>query len=192
MEVYILIARSSFHDNTFYRINGTRLPDYHLRFQQVQLDPDTVLGLPTHNMAPFHEHGLTLTSPPWISNYIHYKMRDEITDPLPNFNNFVVEVWEWISNFIPHFTGHDVITYPCWENVCPCWYRSPIFLLCILPADGLTQQGLNRNAAVLIWRQIRTSYSYTTDIFVQIYIAQCCGCRDTFHCNCGEALKDKI
>ena len=24
-----------------------------------------------------------------------------------------VEVWEWISNFITHFTGH-VITYPCW------------------------------------------------------------------------------
>ena len=24
-----------------------------------------------------------------------------------------VEVWEWISNFIPSFTGH-VITYPCW------------------------------------------------------------------------------
>ena len=24
-----------------------------------------------------------------------------------------VEVCKWISNFIPHFTGH-VITYPCW------------------------------------------------------------------------------
>ena len=25
-----------------------------------------------------------------------------------------VEVWEWINNFIPHFTRH-VITYPCWD-----------------------------------------------------------------------------
>ena len=25
-----------------------------------------------------------------------------------------VEVWEWISNFITHFTEH-VLTYPCWD-----------------------------------------------------------------------------
>ena len=35
-----------------------------------------------------------------------------ITYPLSNFNSTAVEVWEWISNFIPHFTGH-VISYPC-------------------------------------------------------------------------------
>ena len=28
---------------------------------------------------------------------------DEITFPFPNFNGSTVEVWEWISNFIPHF-----------------------------------------------------------------------------------------
>ena len=28
--------------------------------------------------------------------------------------NCSVEVWEWINNFIPHFTGR-VITYPCWD-----------------------------------------------------------------------------
>ena len=28
--------------------------------------------------------------------------------------NCTVSVKEWISNFIPHFTGH-VITYPCWD-----------------------------------------------------------------------------
>ena len=33
----------------------------------------------------------------------------EITYPFPYLNG----IWEWISNFIPHFTGH-VITYPCW------------------------------------------------------------------------------
>ena len=38
-----------------------------------------------------------------ISNYIHYKVWDEITYPFPNFNGAVVEGWKWISNFIPHF-----------------------------------------------------------------------------------------
>ena len=26
----------------------------------------------------------------------------EITYPFPNFNSCTIEVWEWISNFIPH------------------------------------------------------------------------------------------
>ena len=52
--------------------------------------------------------------PAWISNYIHYKVWDEITYPFPNFNSCTIEVWEWIGNFIPHFTEH-VITYPCWD-----------------------------------------------------------------------------
>ena len=63
--------------------------------------------------GPFHWHGLTLI-PTWISNYTHYNVWDEITYPFLNFNGATVEVWEWISNFIPHFTGH-VITYPCWD-----------------------------------------------------------------------------
>ena len=50
--------------------------------------------------------------PAWISNYIHYKVWDEISCPFPNFSGAVIEVWEWISDFIPHFTGH-VITYLC-------------------------------------------------------------------------------
>ena len=43
----------------------------------------------------------------WINcnPIIHYKMWDEITYPFPNFNGCTVEVWEWISNIIPHFTG---------------------------------------------------------------------------------------
>ena len=53
----------------------------------------------------------------WISactsNYIHYKVYEKITYPFPNFNGYTVEVWEGMSNFIPHFTGH-VFTYPCW------------------------------------------------------------------------------
>ena len=50
--------------------------------------------------------------PEWISNHIHYKGWDEVTYPFPNFNG--IEVWEWINNFIPIFTGH-VFTYPCWD-----------------------------------------------------------------------------
>ena len=43
--------------------------------------------------------------PAWISNYIHHKMWDEITYPFLNFNGATVEVWEWMNNFIPHFSG---------------------------------------------------------------------------------------
>ena len=47
-----------------------------------------------------------------MSNYIHYKEWDEITYPFLNFNGATVEVYEWISNFIPYIIM-DVITYPC-------------------------------------------------------------------------------
>ena len=51
----------------------------------------------------------------WIDfDLIHYKMWDDITYPFLNFHGATVEVQEWISNFIPHFTGR-VITYPCWD-----------------------------------------------------------------------------
>ena len=43
---------------------------------------------------------------------MHYKVWDDITYPFPNFNGCTVEVWERISNFIPHLTG-CMITYPC-------------------------------------------------------------------------------
>ena len=45
----------------------------------------------------------------WISNYIHCNVWGEITYPFPNFNGSTVEVWEWMSNFIPR----HVITYLC-------------------------------------------------------------------------------
>ena len=50
----------------------------------------------------------------WINNYIHYSVSDEISYLFPNLNSASIEVWEWISIFIPHLTGH-VITYPCWD-----------------------------------------------------------------------------
>ena len=53
-----------------------------------------------------------LTSVPlWIGNYIiHYKVWYEITYPFTNLNGATAEVWEWKSNFIPHFFEHK-ITY---------------------------------------------------------------------------------
>ena len=33
---------------------------------------------------------------------------------IPKLNGATVKVWEWKSNYIPHFTGH-AITYPCWN-----------------------------------------------------------------------------
>ena len=65
------------------------------------------------SLGPFYLHGLIWVSA-WISNYIHFKVWGEMTYPFPNFNGCTVEVWEWISNFMPHFIGH-VITYPCWD-----------------------------------------------------------------------------
>ena len=48
----------------------------------------------------------------WISNYILYKVWDEITYPFPNIKSAAFEVWEWIGNFISHFTGMW-FTRPC-------------------------------------------------------------------------------
>ena len=59
----------------------------------------------------YHQGPFLLT---WIHKCIHYKMWDEITYEFPNFNDYTIEVREWISNFISHFIGH-VITYPCWD-----------------------------------------------------------------------------
>ena len=64
-------------------------------------------------MGPFYSYGLTLI-PTRICNHIDYKVWDEITHPLPNFNGATFEGWEWISNFIPHYVM-DVISYSCWD-----------------------------------------------------------------------------
>ena len=62
-------------------------------------------------------HGLTLI-PTLISNYIHYKVWDEITHPFPNFKGCTVEVWEWISNFIsPSNTGSVYIYIYIWPEI---------------------------------------------------------------------------
>ena len=70
----------------------------------------------------------------WISNHMPSKVSVDISYPFPNFNG----VWEWISNFIPHFTGH-VITYPCWWiKVNPCLFLAFIsmcHLLCFIESS---------------------------------------------------------
>ena len=64
---------------------------------------------------PLCLHALTLILA-GINNYIHYKVLDEITYWLPNFNGATAEVWGWMSNLIPHFIVL-AITYPCWIHV---------------------------------------------------------------------------
>ena len=44
-----------------------------------------------------------------ITVVIKYGMKLLIRYLFPNFNGCTVEVWEWISEFIPSFTGHAII-----------------------------------------------------------------------------------
>ena len=46
--------------------------------------------------------------------YIPHIVSDKITYLLPKFNGTAIEVWEWISYFITHFTIH-VIVYLSWD-----------------------------------------------------------------------------
>ena len=55
------------------------------------------------HLDPLYYQGST-SIPTWICNYIYYRMWDEITYPFPNFIGTTVEVWEWISNFMPHLS----------------------------------------------------------------------------------------
>ena len=66
----------------------------------------------TSFLGPIYQHGLLLI-PGWRSNYIHYKMWDEIAYPFPNFNCAAVEVWEWISKFIPYFIQWQMFHHLC-------------------------------------------------------------------------------
>ena len=62
-----------------------------------------------YGSVPSPSYLLSLT---WISNYIHYKMWDEISYSFPKFNDITVKVCEWTTIFIPHFLM-NVITFPC-------------------------------------------------------------------------------
>ena len=54
----------------------------------------------------FYYHGLTLI-PAWISNHIYDKIWLKLLIHSQT-STVTVEVWEWISDFIPHFTVVDM------------------------------------------------------------------------------------
>ena len=60
------------------------------------------LGMNIPTQAPHLLARINLT-PAWISNYIHYNVWDEIAYPFPNFNDYAVEVYKWVSIFILHY-----------------------------------------------------------------------------------------
>ena len=49
---------------------------------------------------------ICVTRPQWVNDYIHCNVWNEITHH--------VEVWKWLSYFIPHVITGYVITNPCW------------------------------------------------------------------------------
>ena len=59
-------------------------------------------------------HPLGPLSQTWISNYTHNIVWDDIAYQFSNFNGATVDVWEWISNFIPYISGY-MINYPHWD-----------------------------------------------------------------------------
>ena len=67
-------------------------------------------------------------------------MRWNYFSTFPNFNGATVEVWEWIRNFIPHFTGH-VINYVCKRVrrcfILLCTYRLVISVCFTVHVDSL-------------------------------------------------------
>ena len=60
-----------------------------------------------------YKNGLNLTA--WMNNHISSKVWHEITYPFPKFNGATVEVWEWKSNFMPHFIM-GVIIHPWYSK----------------------------------------------------------------------------
>ena len=84
-----------------------------MNFIQPQKENIYSLSTTITHQGPFLLAWLTLT-PAWTSNYINYKVWGEITYLFPNFNASSVEIYDWISDFIPPFIGH-VITYPWWD-----------------------------------------------------------------------------
>ena len=45
--------------------------------------------------------------------YVFIVIQFEIAYSFPNFYGVIIEVWEWISNFITQYVMY-VITHPCW------------------------------------------------------------------------------
>ena len=63
------------------------------------------------------------------------KVWDEITYPFPNFNGFTIEVSEWTSNIIPHFTmdvfpPDDLSSGPYTQSIIRFFFFLYIKLMC--------------------------------------------------------------
>ena len=80
----------------------------------------------------------------------------EITYPFANINGCTIEVWEWISNFIPHFTRH-VTTYPYQD----CRIKTGSGGVCCHNARGRMRNRKSNPDGLAggIWRTVRTSPS---------------------------------
>ena len=61
----------------------------------------------TREYYSFYKKGLTLI-PAWISKHMPIRLWDAITYPFSNVSGRTVAVWEWISNFTPHFVMYVV------------------------------------------------------------------------------------
>ena len=68
-----------------------------------------------HHMSssPFCYHGLAMI-PACICNRVNFGVWDGVACPFPDFGGATVEVWEWMSDFVAHITGH-AIACPCWD-----------------------------------------------------------------------------
>ena len=73
----------------------------------------TCVGLSKWEALDGHMHGASFLISAWISNHMSSKMWDGITYPFPNFK----EVWEWISNPIPHFILHSKLQFRDYKNM---------------------------------------------------------------------------
>ena len=78
------------------------------------------VGVPNSAWGPFYQHGWTLI-PASVINYIHYIVWDEITCLFQNVKGATVDVWEWTSNFRPHFTGHVMLVKEAPGTPTCCW-----------------------------------------------------------------------
>ena len=74
-----------------------------------------------------------------------------ITYPFPIFNGYTVEIWEWISNFTPHFILMSLLLH-AWTKVNPCKRvpRRPLTLTLHVMLPQSTSLYLLKYSAALI------------------------------------------
>ena len=73
-----------------------------------------------------------ILNPAWISNYFHYKVRDKMTYSFPNSNGAAIEVYKWITHFIPHIVKSVITERSPWSSV---YTQSILCLLKLVPED---------------------------------------------------------